>query len=368
MSEATPPTGVSQDQPSLPAGDAPGAPSPLVSLPSGMLRDILAANRDESIKWREMVESERLESRREREAFAKERKAYQRWTLILRSLFFGGPFLLGFLWLIFAIFKSGNWTMGPIRDVVGVVQISGEIKSSGPASADRVVPALEEAFASERTKAIVLKINSPGGLPLESERINAAVSALKAAHNKPVIAIIENVGASAAYMIAMHADEVYSGKYSLVGSVGAVMSGWDFHKAMDKLNIGQRVYASGALKSMLNPFAPQSEAADAKALSLVSSMGAAFVAEMRDARGTRLKEGVDYGTGEVWYGVQAKEIGLVDDISTLEEVIHRKYPGLSAHNFGPAQGGSSFLSKAAIDVSPQAAVDQLIERAWPSIR
>lgn len=315
-----------------------------VTLPIGMLKDILEGNKNESMKWREMVESERLEASRERKAVAQERQRLQRVTLVLRSIFFGGPFLLGFLWLLFAISQAGSWSVGPMREVIGLVQISGEINAEGQASASKVVPALERAFSNANTKAVIIKVNSPGGLPLESERINAAIAQFKVKYNKPVIAVIENVGASAAYMIAMHADEVYSGRYSLVGSVGAIMQGWDFHKAMEKLQVSQRTYASGSLKSMLNPYSEQTPEASQKAQSLVSSMGNAFVQEMKAARGDRLKPGIDYGTGEVWTGTQAFEIGLVDGIATLEEVRMKKFEGIDVHDFGPGRRSGGILS------------------------
>ncbi len=334
-----------------------------VSVPVSFFSDQIR----ESMRWRELVESERIQAAREREQVGRERRSYQRWTLILRSIFFGGPFLLGALWLLFGVWKTGGFSFGPLQNVVGVVQISGEIKSTGLGSASKIVPALEKAFSSDQTKAVILQINSPGGLPLESERINASIASLKAKHKKPVIAVIENVGASAAYLVAMHADEVYAGRYSLVGSVGAVMAGWDVHRAMEKLHIGQRVYTSGSLKSMLNPFAPQTPAADAKAQSLVSAMGSAFVRELRAARGAHLKDDVDYGTGEVWYGEQAKEIGLVDDLLTIEQVIDRRFQGLAVHQFGPRKSSTSLLADAAAD-SAASAVDHLLSRSWSEVR
>ena len=146
-----------------------------------------------------------------------------------------------------------------------MVHIDGAIAPTGAASAKRIVPALEKAFTYPNVKAVVLSIDSPGGAAVEAERIYRAIESLKKKHDKPVIAIINNVGASAAYMIAMHTDNVYAAKYSLVGSIGTMIDGWDVHRAMERLDVAQRVYASGHLKSMLSPFLPMSKEAEDKA-------------------------------------------------------------------------------------------------------
>jgi protease-4 len=197
-----------------------------------------------------------------------------------------------------------------------------------------VIPVLQRAFDLPSVKAIILSIDSPGGAPVETERIYRAMDEMRKENPKPVIAVINNMGASAAYLLAIHADQIYAGKYSLVGSVGAVIAGWDLHKAMDKVDVSQRIYASGKLKAMLNPFIPSNPAADAKAQSLVDAMGGSFKAEVMKARQGKLLPNVNYTTGEVWNGVDAKRIGLVDGIGTIEEVAKKKW-NLDTYDFGP---------------------------------
>jgi protease IV len=142
---------------------------------------------------------------------------------------------------------SLGWRAGPLGDVVGVVRIEGEISAGGVASANRIVPALQQAYESRNVKAVVISIDIPGGAPVEAERIYRAIDALKASEIKrPIVAVINNMGASAEYMIALHADKIYAGQYSLVGSVGAVLTGWDFSRAISRVDVAQRVYASGA--------------------------------------------------------------------------------------------------------------------------
>jgi protease IV len=194
-------------------------------------------------------------------------------------------------------------------------------------------------------KAVVISIDSPGGSPVESERIYRVIESYKQSHPKPVIAVINNIGASAAYMIALHADKIVAGNYSLVGSVGAIMAGWDLHKAIEKVEISQRVYASGTLKSMLNPFLPMTPEADRKAQELVSMMGQQFTDELVATRGPKLKAGINYGTGEVWDGVEAAKIGLVDEIGTLDDYIQRTWDR-PLYDYGPRRGGLGFSAVA----------------------
>jgi protease-4 len=232
--------------------------------------------------------------------------------------------------------SSAGFSLGPYQDVVGVVHIKGEIAQGMLASADKVVPALEEAFSDSHVKHVVLAIDSPGGAPAEAERIAQAITILKKRHSKPVTAVIGNMGASAAYLAAMHTDRIVAGKYSLVGSIGAIIAPWRLDQAIAQVHVSQRVYASGKLKAFLNPFTPVSEESDVKAQQLVSHVGDMFVKELVRQRGSRLKQDVDFGTGEIWSGEEAKEIGLVDEIGSLESLV-RKTRSVETFNFGPRE-------------------------------
>jgi len=247
-----------------------------------------------------------------------------------------------------------------------VVRIDGAITPTGAASAKRIVPALEKAFTYPNVKAVVLSIDSPGGAAVEAERIYRAIEGLRKRHDKPVIAIINNVGASAAYMIAMHTDKVYAARYSLVGSIGTMIDGWDVHRAMARLEVAQRVYASGHLKSMLSPFLPMSKDAEDKAQALVNQGGATFVADLKATRGTLLKADIDYGSGEIWAGDEAKAIGLVDEIATLDEVIAATW-GIKPYDFGPNQESFGPWSST-FQGFAQSLADALVARMSPQLR
>ncbi|MET0332767.1 MAG: S49 family peptidase [Rhizobacter sp.] len=298
---------------------------------------------------------------------ARERQSERRWRTITRMVFFGLPLLCGLAYTIFVFSYLGRGTGSPRDDSVGIVRIDGEIGAEQTASAKNVIAALKKAFESPKTKAVVLSIDSPGGAPVEAERINDALAALKKKHEKPVVAVIGNMGASAAYMVAMQADKIYAGKYSLVGSIGAIVSGWDLHRAMARLDVSQRTYASGPLKSMLNPFEPMSPAADAKAQGLVAQMGKAFAADLAAQRGKSLKPETDYATGEVWGGEEAKAIGLIDEIGTLDQVVATSW-GVGMHDFGPRKSNDFGLLGQMMNGMAQSLAHALVSEARLEVR
>lgn len=250
--------------------------------------------------------------------------------------------LIGVIYFLFFLSSTGfRW--GPWGDVVGVVRIEGQIAANEAASAEQVIPPLIKAFENPNVKAVVLSIDSPGGAPVEAERIYSTLDSERQRHKKPVVAVINNLGASAAYMIAAHADRIIAGRYSLVGSIGAIMAPWQLDKAIARFDVARRIYASGRLKAFLDPFTPVTPEVDAKAHQLVDAMGQTFLADVKRARGSRLRPGVDYATGEVWAGTQAKEIGLVDAIGTLDEVVATTW-NLKPYDFGPAHQHGGLLS------------------------
>ena len=270
----------------------------------------------------------------------RERVSERRWRIIKRSLMVGAGVVFFGLYL-FGYAKQMGWKWIPNNEITAIVHIDGEISAGATASAEKVIPLLRKAFEANNVKAVVLSIDSPGGAPVEAERIYQAIKAFRRKNPKPVVAVINNIGASAAYMVALHTDKIYAANYSLVGSVGAVLTGWDFHKALDKLHISQRVYASGSLKSMLNPYLPMTPEADRKAQEMVQKMGERFKAEVHAARGKKLLSNVDYTSGEVWDGQQAKEIGLIDEIGTLDTVAATW--NVPIHDFGPTSPGAGWL-------------------------
>lgn len=265
----------------------------------------------------------------------RDRRSERRWKIFRRTTgAIGIALALGYYAVFYASTQglSLNTSTGKF---LGVVRVQGNIMQTSLASSEKIVPSLKAAFEDPSVKAVVLAIDSGGGAPLEAERITYTIETLKKKHNKPVYAVVQNLGASAAYMIAMHSDQIYAGRYSLVGSIGAVMSSWDVHKAINKYDVYQQVFASGELKAMLNPFIAPTEAARTKAQQLVDKAGAIFYAEMRKSRGDKLKPDVKYNTGEIWDGEQALAIGLIDGLATIEEIADRNEAEVK--EFGPGQ-------------------------------
>ena len=254
----------------------------------------------------------------ERFAFATlaEQRASRRWRIFFR-----------FAWLtLFAVLawtgfhRAGVGSSGPSQPHTAVVAIKGEIADGADASAEWTVNALRAAFEDEGSQAIVLLINSPGGSPVQAGIINDEVRRLKAKHEKPVYAVVEESCASAAYYIAVAADEIYVDKASIVGSIGVLMDGFGFTGLMDKLGVERRLMTAGVNKGFLDPFSPQTKAQRNHAQTLLDQIHAQFIQVVREGRGKRLKETPELFTGLFWSGQQAVDLGLADGLGNLDYV------------------------------------------------
>ena len=249
-----------------------------------------------------------------------------RWTRIKRG-FVVFAILAGIVFYGAILAGSLGYRPLPMSDSVAVVPIEGVIANYSTASAEGVITVLDKMFQSDSVKGIVLLIDSGGGSPGESERIQRFIDKKRAETGKRVVAACANMCASAAYMIALHTDRIYAGEYTWVGSIGAVMKGWDFDKVLDKYDVDQRVFASGPLKDMLNPYTELSDEGAAKANRLVNKAAEVFAADVREQRGQSLRGEWDFATGEVWTGPDSLSYGLIDEIGTLEDVLANEFPG-----------------------------------------
>ena len=233
-------------------------------------------------------------------------------------------FRFAWLFLVVAVlllsFYKGSVSSSVSNVHTAVVQIKGEIASDSEASADSVIAALRSAFEEDSAKAVVLLINSPGGSPVQAGIINDEVKRLKALHQKPVYAVIEEMGASAAYYIAVSADTIYVDKASIVGSIGVLMDGFGFNGLMDKLGIERRLLTAGENKGFLDPFTAESKSQKAFALSMLEQIHQQFIAVVREGRGKRLHETPEIFSGLFWSGEQAISLGLADELGSLDYV------------------------------------------------
>ena len=180
--------------------------------------------------------------------------------------------------------------------------------------------AVREAFEDEGAKALVLLINSPGGSPVQAGIINDEIRRLKALHKKPVYAVVEESCASAAYYIAVSADKIYVDKASIVGSIGVLMDGFGFTGLMDKLGVERRLMTAGENKGFLDPFSPQTAVQREYAQSMLNQIHQQFIDVVKQGRGERLKENAQTFSGLFWTGAQAIELGLADQLGSLDFV------------------------------------------------
>jgi protease IV len=253
----------------------------------------------------------------EKLAFAalEEQRAARRWKIINRLITLG--LLLGLVWLVFGMGQDGG---APSHRHTALVEIKGEISSESEASADLVVSAVRAAFEDRGAQAVVLLINSPGGSPVQAGIINDEIRRLKAQHNKPVYAVVEEACASAAYYIAVSADRIYVDKASIVGSIGVLMDGFGFTGLMEKLGVERRLMTAGENKGFLDPFSPQTEKQRAFAQAMLDQIHKQFIDVVKAGRGKRLKETPDMFSGLFWTGQQAVDLGLADQLGNLDYV------------------------------------------------
>lgn len=273
----------------------------------------------------------------------------QRWTTFKR-IFYGVCMVISAV--VFLGFWSGlyGYSALPSQPTVAVVSIEGPIAAGKRASADAVIPVLEKLFNSKYVQGIVLYIDSGGGAPAESERIIAFIESERARTGIKVYAACSSICASAAYMIAAHTDGLYVGKYSWVGSIGAILKGWDFQKVMDRFDVTQRVFASGSKKDMMNPYLAMPEETRIALDTLVKEAGSTFAEEITNLRPNLSKE-TDIFTGEVWNGPRSVELGLADSIMTLEQVIEEHFPDALSRRYRPKVQENGFLGKFGADIS-----------------
>ncbi len=201
-----------------------------------------------------------------------------------------------------------------------LVDLRGEISADSPASAESLVLALGSAFEDPGSQAVVLRINSPGGSPVQSGIVYDEIKRLRAKHNKKLYAVVEEMAASGAYYIAVAADEIYVDKASIVGSIGVLMDGFGFTGLMDKLGVERRLLTAGENKAMLDPFSPVNPQQKAKAKAMIEQIHQQFIAVVKEGRGSRLKETPDTFSGLFWNGEEAVKQGLADATGNLEFV------------------------------------------------
>lgn len=221
---------------------------------------------------------------------------------------------------------------GDKTDIVSVVKLHGVITphanpfARGTLNTASVESALTRAFAHDRLKAVALLINSPGGAPTQSGLIAERIRELADEKKVPVIAFCEDVAGSGGYWLACAADEIFAHRTSLVGSIGVVSGGFGLHGLIERFGIERRLYTAGENKRRLDPFSPEKPEDVEWLRKLHEQLHELFVEWVKERRGERLKDDPDLFTGDVWLGPKALELGLIDGIGNLRDVIKERYP------------------------------------------
>ncbi|AQZ96824.1 signal peptide peptidase SppA [Halopseudomonas phragmitis] len=251
-------------------------------------------------------------------ASVQEQRRARRWGIVFKTLTF--VYLFGVA-LLFSPMIGVEGRKALNVPHTAVIEVRGMIADRQEASADNLVTSLRRAFEDENTRGIVLRINSPGGSPVQAGYVYDEIKRLRALNPAvPVYAVITDLGASGAYYIAAAADAIYADKASLVGSIGVTAAGFGFVEALDKLGIERRSYTAGEHKSFLDPFQPEKPEERQFWQGVLQTTHQQFIEQVKAGRGERLKEHPDLFSGLVWSGEQALELGLVDGLASTSSV------------------------------------------------
>lgn len=253
-----------------------------------------------------------------------EQKRSRRWGIFFKLLTF--VYLFGIVFLLRSPMDGAETK--PSGPYAALVEVSGVIAADQDASADALITAIREAFKDKKAAGLILRINSPGGSPVQSGYVYDEIVRLKATReNFPVYAVIMDLGASGAYYIAAAADEIYADKASLVGSIGVVGSGFGFTGLMEKMGIERRLYTAGEHKGFLDPFSPENAQQKEFWQSVLQVTHQQFIEQVKKGRGERLKidEHPELFSGLVWSGEQALELGLIDGLASSSELARAQW-------------------------------------------
>lgn len=244
-----------------------------------------------------------------------EQRRARRWSILFRSAWL----VLLLIVLVAALGDEESEFTGKAH--TALVELQGEIGGEDGILADDAIAALGSAFEDSKTKAVVLRCNSPGGSPVQAGQVYDEIRRLRAKYPKiPVYAVVDDVCASGGYYIIAAADKIFVDKASLVGSIGVLMDGFGFNDAMGKLGVERRLLTAGANKGFLDPFSPQDPEQTAHAKAMLAEIHGQFIQVVRQGRGKRLKESEDTFSGLIWSGAASIEMGLADALGSLDYV------------------------------------------------
>ncbi|GHA89575.1 signal peptide peptidase SppA [Modicisalibacter luteus] len=302
------------------------------------------------------AESEDADTLRERQRLAQlemmdrwingvltEQRRSRRWKLFFRFLF--AALILASLSLsIYSLFLA-DVTPSPVGHHLGVVRVEGVIDAEAEANADRIIEGLQRAWDAPETAAVVLRINSPGGSPVQSQRLYQEIRRLREAGDKPIYAVIEDIGASGAYYIAAAADDIYAAPASMVGSIGVIYAGFGLEQAIERLGIQRRVFTAGENKAFLDPFSEIAPDQRRFWQQVLETTHQQFISDVKAGRGERLADEPELFSGLVWTGEQARVLGLVDGLKSLDQLARERLGEVRTRDYTPGLDPFEKLSR-----------------------
>jgi protease-4 len=275
-----------------------------------------------------------------------EQRRTRQWSALFKLLWFIFAFLILSAWL--------GWIGRPDKDSMSasagrhtaLVDLDGIIAPESKASAEKIIKGLNRAFKDSNTQGVVLRINSPGGSPVQAGYINDEIRRLRAKYpNTPLFVVIQDLCASGGYYVAVAADKIFVDKASLVGSIGVIIGSFGFTGAMEKLGVERRAYTSGDNKDFLDPFQPENPAHREHAQKMIGEIHQQFVNVVRQGRGKRLKETPEMFSGLVWTGEKSVELGLTDGLGSLEYVAREVIKAEKVVDYSPRDNVFEQLSE-----------------------
>lgn len=284
-----------------------------------------------------------------------EQKTSRRWSTLFKTLMFIYLFIVLFYALgMFDGGKKGFVSHTALIDIAGVIEADGDV------NAESVMNSLHDAYDNKGTKGIILRINSPGGSPVQAGIINDEIKRQKKLHPAiPVYAVVEDICASGGYYIAVAADKIYVDKASIVGSIGVLMDGYGFTEVMKKVGVERRLMTAGENKAMLDPFSPVNPKHQVLAQAMLNEIHEQFKAVVRQGRGTRLKETPETFSGLFWSGEQSINIGLADALGSANYVAREVIKQENVVDFTYKDDFASRLAKR-IGASASAAIGDIL--------
>ena len=285
-----------------------------------------------------------------------EQRRARRWGIFFKIA--GLIYLFLVLFMILGFMDRGD--LPSTKAHTALVTLEGVIAPGSQASAERMIEGLQMAFKAKNVKGVILRINSPGGSPVQAGQINDEIKRLKAKNPKmPLYVVIDDICASGGYYVAVAADKIYVDKASLVGSIGVLMDGFGFTGTMEKLGVERRLMTAGENKGFLDPFSPVDPKQQAHVQTMLAEIHQQFIDTVKTGRGARLKETEDMFSGLIWTGVRSVELGLADAYGSIESVARDVIKAEDIVDYTPRQSFADRFAKRLGAASAEALVSSV---------